>query len=78
MRKRLPDAIELPVDYNQALTVAEAIRRGRSLEGEPEIVRLQILTLRRLRGSQIRQPVTPQQFPDEDEKRWKQYRRGES
>ena len=34
MRKRLPDAIELPVDYNQALTVAEAIRRGRALEGE--------------------------------------------
>ena len=27
VRKRLPDAIELPVDYNQALTVAEAIRR---------------------------------------------------
>jgi mandelate racemase len=34
LRKRLPDAIELPVDYNQALTVAEAIRRGRALEGE--------------------------------------------
>jgi mandelate racemase len=34
VRKRLPDAIELPVDYNQALTVAEAIRRGRALEGE--------------------------------------------
>ena len=32
MRKRLPDAIELPVDYNQALTVAEALRRGRALE----------------------------------------------
>ena len=28
------DAVELPVDYNQALTVAEAIRRGRALEGE--------------------------------------------
>ena len=26
--------IELPVDYNQALTVAEAIRRGRALEPE--------------------------------------------
>jgi mandelate racemase len=34
VRKRLPDAIKLPVDYNQALTVAEAIRRGRALEGE--------------------------------------------
>jgi mandelate racemase len=34
VRKRLPDAIELPVDYNQALTVAEAIRRGRALEEE--------------------------------------------
>ncbi|HEX9401569.1 MAG TPA: enolase C-terminal domain-like protein [Anaeromyxobacter sp.] len=34
VRKRLPDAIELPVDYNQALTVAEAIRRGRALEAE--------------------------------------------
>ena len=34
MRKRLPEAIELPVDYNQALTVAEAIRRERALEGE--------------------------------------------
>jgi mandelate racemase len=34
VRRRLPDAIELPVDYNQALTVAEAIRRGRALEGE--------------------------------------------
>jgi mandelate racemase len=34
VRKRLPEAIELPVDYNQALTVAEAIRRGRALEGE--------------------------------------------
>ena len=26
--------IELPVDYNQALTVTEEIRRGRALEGE--------------------------------------------
>ena len=34
VRKRLPDEIELPVDYNQALTVAEAIRRGRVLEQE--------------------------------------------
>ena len=34
VRKRLPDAIGLPVDYNQALTVTEAIRRGRALEGE--------------------------------------------
>jgi mandelate racemase len=34
VRKRLPDAVELPVDYNQALTVAEAIRRGRALEAE--------------------------------------------
>ena len=34
VRKRLPDDIELPVDYNQALTVAEAIRRGRALETE--------------------------------------------
>jgi mandelate racemase len=34
VRKRLPDAIELPVDYNQALTVAEALRRGRALESE--------------------------------------------
>ncbi len=34
VRRRLPEAIELPVDYNQALTVAEAIRRGRALEAE--------------------------------------------
>jgi mandelate racemase len=34
VRKRLPDAVELPVDYNQALTVTEAIRRGRALESE--------------------------------------------
>ena len=34
VRKRLPDASELPVDYNQALTVTEAIRRGRALEDE--------------------------------------------
>src|SRR5262245_35263968 len=40
VRKRLPDAIELLVDYNQALTVAEAIRRGRALEDEG-VARLQ-------------------------------------
>jgi len=34
VRKRLPDGIELPVDYNQALTVTEAVRRGRALEAE--------------------------------------------
>jgi mandelate racemase len=34
VRERLPETIELPVDYNQALTVTEAIRRGRALEGE--------------------------------------------
>jgi mandelate racemase len=34
VRKRLPDRVELPVDYNQALTVAEAIRRGQALESE--------------------------------------------
>ena len=34
VRKRLPDAVELLVDYNQALTVAEAIRRGLALESE--------------------------------------------
>jgi mandelate racemase len=34
VRKRLPASVELPVDYNQALTVAEAIRRGRALEHE--------------------------------------------
>jgi mandelate racemase len=34
VRKRLAASIELPVDYNQALTVAEAIRRGRALESE--------------------------------------------
>jgi mandelate racemase len=32
VRARLPDGVALPVDYNQALTVAEAIRRGRALE----------------------------------------------
>jgi len=34
VRKRLSDSIELLVDYNQALTVTEAIRRGRALETE--------------------------------------------
>ncbi|HKG83641.1 MAG TPA: enolase C-terminal domain-like protein [Beijerinckiaceae bacterium] len=34
VRKRLPEAIAIVVDYNQALTVAEALRRGRALEGE--------------------------------------------
>jgi len=34
VRKRLPDAVQLLVDYNQALTVAEAIRRGQALESE--------------------------------------------
>ena len=34
VRKRLPDAVKLMVDYNQALTVDEAIVRGRALDGE--------------------------------------------
>jgi len=34
VRSRLPAGIELMVDYNQALTVEEAIRRGRMLDGE--------------------------------------------
>lgn len=34
VRKRLPDHIALMTDYNQALTVAEAIRRGRALDRE--------------------------------------------
>jgi mandelate racemase len=34
VRSRLPDAISLMVDFNQALTVAEALRRGRALERE--------------------------------------------
>ena len=34
VRARIPDDIALMVDYNQALTVAEAIRRGRALDGE--------------------------------------------
>ena len=34
VRKRLPDGVALMTDYNQALSVAEAIRRGRALDGE--------------------------------------------
>jgi mandelate racemase len=34
VRGRLSDDIALPVDYNQALTVAEAMRRGRALQDE--------------------------------------------
>jgi mandelate racemase len=34
VRRRLPENISLMVDFNQALTVAEAIRRGRALDGE--------------------------------------------
>ena len=34
VRKAVPDSVVIPADYNQALTVAEAIRRGRALEGE--------------------------------------------
>jgi mandelate racemase len=34
VRRRLPDGVALMVDYNQALTVAEAIARGGALDGE--------------------------------------------
>lgn len=34
VRRRLPDDIALMVDYNQALTVAEALRRGGAMAGE--------------------------------------------
>jgi mandelate racemase len=34
VRARVPAGISVMVDYNQALTVEEAIRRGRALEGE--------------------------------------------
>jgi mandelate racemase len=34
VRKRLPDQIELMVDFNQALTVDEALARGRALDSE--------------------------------------------
>jgi len=34
VRKAVPDHVAIQTDYNQALTVAEAIRRGRALEDE--------------------------------------------
>ena len=34
VRAALPDRVALMVDYNQALTVPEALRRGRALDGE--------------------------------------------
>ena len=34
VRKRLPDDIAVMTDYNQALTVSEALHRGRALDGE--------------------------------------------
>jgi len=34
VRKRLPDSVELMVDYNQALSVDAALERGRALENE--------------------------------------------
>jgi len=34
VRKRLPDSVELMVDYNQALSLAEALERGRALDSE--------------------------------------------
>jgi mandelate racemase len=34
VRASLPAEVEMPVDYNQALTVTEAVRRGRALEAE--------------------------------------------
>jgi mandelate racemase len=34
VRSRLPDAVELLVDYNQALSRAEALTRGRALQSE--------------------------------------------
>lgn len=33
-RKRLPDDVAIMTDYNQALTVEEALERGRALDGE--------------------------------------------
>jgi len=33
-RKRLPDSVELMVDFNQALSLAEALERGRAMDGE--------------------------------------------
>jgi mandelate racemase len=34
VRRRLPDSVALMADYNQGLTVTEAIRRGQALDGE--------------------------------------------
>jgi mandelate racemase len=34
VRKRVPDLVDIFVDYNQALDVPEALKRGRALEGE--------------------------------------------
>ena len=34
VRKRLPDSVELMVDYNQALTFIQALERGRALDSE--------------------------------------------
>ena len=34
VRKRIPDTVALMVDYNQALSVAEAMKRGRALDAE--------------------------------------------
>lgn len=34
VRKRIPDPVALMVDYNQALSVPEALRRGLALDGE--------------------------------------------
>jgi len=34
VRKRLPDSVLLMVDYNQALSVVEALERGRALQSE--------------------------------------------
>jgi mandelate racemase len=34
VRRRLPEGVALMVDYNQALSVAEAVRRGRALDHE--------------------------------------------
>jgi mandelate racemase len=34
VRKRLPDAVELMVDYNQALSAPEALERGRAIDSE--------------------------------------------
>jgi mandelate racemase len=34
VRKRLPDDVKLMVDFNQALSVEEALERGRAIDGE--------------------------------------------